>query len=130
MNNTNPIILIKLNSPNGEQPTPADLEKWRDYFMEAKNDPDFKFFTHEAVTIETIYPDLSESVSEARKTRKINLVIEEPNDPPQNVKQAFESILNAIKCFEQLTCEKCRKCESKLEIGYNTCIMCARESEP
>lgn len=130
MNNTNPIILIKLSSPNGEQPTPADLEKWRDYFMEAKNDPDFKIFTHEAVTIETIYPDLSESVSEARKTRKINLVIEEPNDPPQNVKFAFESILEAIKCFERLTCGKCRKCEAEIEIGYNTCIMCARESEP
>ena len=130
MNNTNPIILIKLNSPNGEQPTPADLEKWRDYFMEAKNDPDFKIFTHEAVTIETIYPDLSESVSEARKTRKINLVIEEPNDPPQNVKFAFESILEAIKCFERFTCGKCKKCKSPVPIGYNECHRCIDEAGP
>jgi hypothetical protein len=129
INNVAPITLIKVKIPN-YKPMPADLEKWRDAFMEAQNDPDFKVFTHDVITIETIYPDLSECVSEAHKTRKINLVIEESTDPPENVKRAFESILEAIKCFEQLTCGKCRKCKDKIEIGYNTCIMCARESEP
>lgn len=57
INNTNPITLIKIKSPNGEQITPADLEKWRDAFMEAKNDPDFKIFTNNKITIEEIYPN-------------------------------------------------------------------------
>ena len=62
--------------------------------------------------------------------RKINLVIEEPNDPPQNVKFAFESILEAIKCFERFTCGKCKKCKSPVPIGYNECHRCIDEAGP
>ena len=126
---SNPLTLIKIGTPN-YKPAPADLELWRDAFIKAQSDPDFAIILNNEIKIETIYPNLTESVAEARKTRKINLVIEEPNDPSENIKFAFENILNAIERLEQLTCEKCRKCEAKLEIGYNTCIQCARESEP
>jgi hypothetical protein len=67
---------------------------------------------------------------EARKTRIIDISIEEPNNHPENVKLAFEKILEAIRYFEQLTSEKCRKCESKVEIGYNQCVQCADEAGP
>jgi hypothetical protein len=36
---------------NGYQPTQADLEAWRELFNESKNDPDFKIFTHDAVSV-------------------------------------------------------------------------------
>ena len=87
MNNTNSITLIKIKPPNGEQPiTPADLEKWRDIFMKAQFDPDFKVFTHEAVTIETINSDFQydmmdieffDKVIKEKENVKLNLSIRE-----------------------------------------------------
>lgn len=62
--------------------------------------------------------------------RQIQINIEYPNAAPPNVKDAFQNILNAIESFEQLTCLTCRKCKAKIKIGTNTCISCARESEP
>ncbi len=47
---------ITLVRVGGEEyfPTVEDLETWRLVFEEAKNDPDFKIFTHPAVEVDVI----------------------------------------------------------------------------
>lgn len=47
------LILVKVGSEN-YKPTPADLEAWRQVFEEARNDKDFKIFTHSEVHVEQI----------------------------------------------------------------------------
>lgn len=48
--------LVKVGNDE-HKPSMTDLEAWRQIFSEAQNDPDFKIFTHDAVTIETIKLD-------------------------------------------------------------------------
>lgn len=50
----NPLTLVKVGSNDGLKPTYSDLEGYRDIFQNAQNDPDFKIFTHNDVTIERI----------------------------------------------------------------------------
>lgn len=52
-NMINPLTLVKIGSAD-YKPQPADLEIWRNVFAEAQYDPDFKIFTHEAVTVEKV----------------------------------------------------------------------------
>lgn len=47
------ITLVKVGNEN-YIPSSKDLENWRDIFQEATQDPDFKIFTHSAVTVEHI----------------------------------------------------------------------------
>lgn len=54
-NMINPLTLIKIGgSGDNYKPTPADLEMWRDTFLQSQFDPDFKIFTHDAVTVERV----------------------------------------------------------------------------
>jgi hypothetical protein len=54
-NMINPITMIKIGGGDlGYRPQPADLEYWRNVWAEAQYDPDFKIFTHDAVTVEKI----------------------------------------------------------------------------
>lgn len=52
------VTLVKVGG-NGYTPTVEELENWRKVFEEAKNDPDFKIFTHDAVQIEHIDIDIT-----------------------------------------------------------------------
>lgn len=52
-NMINPLTLVKIGGPD-YKPMPADLELWREAFMQQEYDPDFKIFTHDAVTVERI----------------------------------------------------------------------------
>ena len=38
----------------GPSPTQDELQRWREVFLEAKNDSEFKIFTHSGVTFERI----------------------------------------------------------------------------
>lgn len=49
----NYITLVKVGNDE-YKPTPMDLENWQKIFEEAERDPDFKIFTHDAVTIERV----------------------------------------------------------------------------
>ena len=54
-NMINPITLIKIGGGDaGYRPQPADLEYWRNVWSEAQYDPDFKIFTHDAVSVEKV----------------------------------------------------------------------------
>lgn len=48
-----PTTLVKIGDQEF-RPTPADLEQWRDIWESAQYDPDFKIFTHNAVTVERV----------------------------------------------------------------------------
>lgn len=52
-NMINPLTLVKIGSAD-YKPTFADLEAWRDVFMQGQNDKDFKIFTHDGVAVERI----------------------------------------------------------------------------
>lgn len=54
------LTLIKVGG-DGYQPTPEELEIWRDIFEDAVGDPDFKIFTHPYVEIDVI--DLGEIIT-------------------------------------------------------------------
>jgi hypothetical protein len=47
------MTLVKIGGEDF-RPTFDDLESWKQVFEEAKNDPDFKIFTHPAVDIRVI----------------------------------------------------------------------------
>lgn len=47
------LTLVKIGNEK-YQPSLADLEIWREVFEEAGTDPDFKIFTHSAVTVEQL----------------------------------------------------------------------------
>lgn len=49
----NYITFVKVGNED-YKPTLDDLESWRSVFEDAMGDPDFKIFTHHAVTIEAI----------------------------------------------------------------------------
>lgn len=51
--NNDHVTLVKLGG-DSYIPSASDLETWRQIFEEAKNDPDFKIFTHSEVNIEQI----------------------------------------------------------------------------
>ena len=44
------LTIVKVGG-NGYTPTEADLKVWRKIFEDSKNDPDFKIFTHDAVSV-------------------------------------------------------------------------------
>ena len=48
------ITLVKVGDTDF-MPTYQDLEAWREVFEEAKDDPDFKIFTHPSVEIEVVH---------------------------------------------------------------------------
>ena len=50
------IMLVKIGDEN-YIPTPYDLEAWREVFEQAKGDPDFKIFTHSAISIDKVNLD-------------------------------------------------------------------------
>lgn len=52
-NMINPLTLVKIGGDTF-QPSPTDLDQWRQVFEEAQNDKDFKIFTHEKVTVEKV----------------------------------------------------------------------------
>lgn len=47
------LTLVKVGDDN-YKPTLTDLESWRDVFEAAIGDPDFKIFTHSAVSVEQL----------------------------------------------------------------------------
>lgn len=47
------ITMIKIGDDK-HLPTTQDLENWQEIFKEAEGNPDFKIFTHSAITIEKI----------------------------------------------------------------------------
>jgi ribosome-associated protein YbcJ (S4-like RNA binding protein) len=47
------ITLVKVGGEN-YSPTMEDLDNWRQVFEAAKNDPDFKIFTHPSIQIDVI----------------------------------------------------------------------------
>lgn len=49
----NYITVVKVGGDE-YSPTIEDLENWREVFEEAKNDPDFKIFTHPAIEVDVI----------------------------------------------------------------------------
>lgn len=51
--NENYITVVKIGDDN-YNPTPEDLESWREVFEDAAKDPDFMIFTHPAVEIKVI----------------------------------------------------------------------------
>jgi len=55
-NMINPLTLIKIGSEgaDGQHPSVADLEYWRQVFEEAQYDKDFKIFTHPGVAVERV----------------------------------------------------------------------------
>lgn len=51
----NPMRIIKLGGGAGDyRASPADLDAWREVWSTATSDKNFKIFTHDAVTVETI----------------------------------------------------------------------------
>lgn len=46
----NELTIVKVGG-NGYSPTADDLERWKEIFEEAQNDPDFKIFTHDAINV-------------------------------------------------------------------------------
>jgi hypothetical protein len=48
----NPITVVKVGDPDF-RPSAEDLEAWRNTFEAARNDPNFKIFTHSAVAAPT-----------------------------------------------------------------------------
>lgn len=51
----NPMRIIKVGAGAADfRPGPADLDAWRDVWLAAASDKNFKIFTHDAVTVETI----------------------------------------------------------------------------
>lgn len=57
----NCLMVVKIGDEN-YHPTPKDLEEWRDVFLQAKNDEDFKIFTSYNVNIDVINFDKSGNV--------------------------------------------------------------------
>lgn len=47
------LTMVKVGSQS-YHPSPADLEEWRQVFENAKGNPDFKIFTHDAVEIQRV----------------------------------------------------------------------------
>lgn len=52
----NEITLVKVGD-SSYTPTPQDLEHWKQIFEEAQTDPDFKIFTHSAVSVTQLEVD-------------------------------------------------------------------------
>jgi hypothetical protein len=68
------LLLVKVGDAN-YKPTPADLDAWRSVFEEAQSDPDFKIFTHDAVSLTKfeIAPGTGVRVVPAIETRTLEV---------------------------------------------------------